>query len=301
MSDPLRTELARAADALSGLDREARVEQLLLQGLDHYFAGAYESAIHVWTRVLFLDRGHDRARAYIERARGAQAERQRESEELLHRGMAAFDRGETTSARSLLSAAASQGASPEVALSYLERLDRLETPARVPPAPGRVEEPHGAAANSEIPPARPSRQRWRFYAVAMTSVVAVTLAAWAGLVLFELADIRVLRRAPGNAPATPAMAEEPLPVLREADIALARARARYETGHVFEALNLLDTIRPMDPVQADADRLRAQIQEVLGVTRWPAAPLGAGPGGLADRPAHPSPGIGPGLPAGRRP
>ena len=77
------------------------MEQLLLQGLDYYFGGAYESAIHVWTRVLFLDRGHDRARAYIERARGAQAERQRESEELLHRGVAAFDRGETSDARSL--------------------------------------------------------------------------------------------------------------------------------------------------------------------------------------------------------
>ena len=110
MSDPLRTDLARAADALSGVEREARVEQLLLQGLDYYFGGAYESAIHVWTRVLFLDRGHDRARAYNERARGAQAERQRESEELLHHGVAAFDRGETTSARSLLRAAASQGA-----------------------------------------------------------------------------------------------------------------------------------------------------------------------------------------------
>ena len=64
MSDPLRSDTARAADALSGLERDARVEQLLLQGLDYYFAGAYESAIHVWTRVLFLDRGHDRARVH---------------------------------------------------------------------------------------------------------------------------------------------------------------------------------------------------------------------------------------------
>ena len=54
-------------------ERDARVEQLLLAGLDHYFAGQYERAVHVWTRVLFLDRGHARARAYIERARAAQA------------------------------------------------------------------------------------------------------------------------------------------------------------------------------------------------------------------------------------
>jgi hypothetical protein len=164
-----------------------------------------------------------------------------------------------------------------------------------------VEEPRDAAGVSATVRARPSRQRRRFYAVAITSVVAVTLAAWAGLVLFELADIRALRRAPGNAPVSAAVAEEPLPVLREAEIALARARARYETGHVLEALNLLDTIRPMDPVQADADRLRAQIQEALGVTRWTAAQPGAGPVGLAERPAHPAPRTSPGVPAGRRP
>jgi len=61
-------------------DRAALIEQLLLAGLDQYFAGDYDEAIHIWTRVFFLDRGHARARAYIERARGALGERQREAE-----------------------------------------------------------------------------------------------------------------------------------------------------------------------------------------------------------------------------
>jgi hypothetical protein len=283
MSDPLRTDSARAADALSGLEREARVEQLLLQGLDHYFNGAYELAIHVWTRVLFLDRGHDRARAYIERARGAQAERQRESEELLHRGVAAFDRGETTSARSLLSAAASEGAFPEVALSYLERLDRLESSSRPPVPAGALAASHAAAVALTPAQAQPVGSRRRFYAVTITSVVALTLAAWAGLVLFELADIRALQRSPGSGPATPAAAEEPLPVLREAEIALASARAQYARGHVLAALDLLDTIAPMDPVQTDADRLRAEIQQVLGVTRPPVPSGQTAPGTPAGR------------------
>ena len=54
----------------------------------------YELAINVWTRALFLDRSHARARAYIDRARSALAERQRESEELLQNGVAAFQRGD---------------------------------------------------------------------------------------------------------------------------------------------------------------------------------------------------------------
>src|SRR5438128_4490906 len=100
MSDPLRTDASRA-DVASAAERDAKIEQLLLAGLDHYFAGQYEHAINVWTRALFLDRSHARARAYIERARSALAEKQRQSEELLQSGVAAFERGEGDEARRL--------------------------------------------------------------------------------------------------------------------------------------------------------------------------------------------------------
>src|SRR6186997_855096 len=115
MADPLREHESS----------ESRIEELLLAGLDHYFNGQHELAISVWTRVLFLDRGHARARAYIERARGAIAERQREGEELVHTGAAAFQRGEAEAARRLLTAAVEHGAGTEEALALLDRLDRL--------------------------------------------------------------------------------------------------------------------------------------------------------------------------------
>ena len=122
MSDPLRTDPTRANEPVSEADREAKIEQLLLSGLDHYFTGQYDQAINVWTRALFLDRNHARARAYIERARSALAEGQRESEELLHNGVAAFDRGESSEARRLLEAAISQGAPPDEAPGILPRV-----------------------------------------------------------------------------------------------------------------------------------------------------------------------------------
>ena len=56
MSDPLRTDGSRAFAAASEADRDAKIEQLLLAGLDRYFAAEYDHAISVWTRVLFLDR-----------------------------------------------------------------------------------------------------------------------------------------------------------------------------------------------------------------------------------------------------
>src|SRR5262252_10132899 len=140
MSDPLRIDGSRAhADVVSASDRDAKIEQLLLVGLDHYFAARYELAINVWTRALFLDRSHARARAYIERARSALAERQRESEELLQNGVAAFHRGEADEARRLLQAAIEAGAPVEEALAVLERLNRLEAPV-----PAAAAQPAGA-------------------------------------------------------------------------------------------------------------------------------------------------------------
>ena len=139
MSDPLRTDPSRAAEPAADVDRDAKIEQLLLAGLDHYFSARYEQAINVWTRALFLDRSHARARAYIERARSALAERQRESEELLQNGVDAFGRGEGGEARRLLQAAISQGAPPDQALAVLERLNRLEQGSPVnTPSPART-------------------------------------------------------------------------------------------------------------------------------------------------------------------
>src|SRR5436190_1143934 len=117
MSDAQADIGERAHDAESDVNRDAKIEQLLLAGLDHYFAGRYDQAIDVWSRAFFFDRTHPRARAYIERARSALAERQRELEELLQQGVAAFDRGEAAEARRLLTAAIDRGAPAEEALA----------------------------------------------------------------------------------------------------------------------------------------------------------------------------------------
>ncbi len=138
MSDPLRTKpiSEHSTPSIDGAaDRDAKIESLLLSGLDHYFASDYAQAIDVWTRALFLDRQHPRARAYIERARSALAEQQRESEELLHNGVAAFERGEIEAARQLLNAAVQRGGAHEVALAFLTRIDRINAAAPAAAAP----------------------------------------------------------------------------------------------------------------------------------------------------------------------
>src|SRR5690349_16602777 len=140
MSDPLSTAGPHALDAASpAADADDRIEQLLLAGLDHYFAARYDQAIHVWTRVLFLDRTHPRARAYIDRARTALAERQRRGDELLQASQDLLDRGAVIDAREMLHSAVSQGADDARSAALwlkLERRERTRATASIAVAPG---------------------------------------------------------------------------------------------------------------------------------------------------------------------
>lgn len=259
MSEPLRLDPTRPADAVEG-DKEARIEQLLLAGLDHYFGGQYEQAINVWTRVVFLERGHDRARAYIERARGALAERHRESEELLHRGVAAFDRGETDEARDLITRAVEQGGPQDVALVFLERLNRLGHSAPAPEAPPAATTERRARARATVDTA--DVHHW---AVRTIAIVALVGAAFAGLLLGGAPIFEWV-----SGPATSHVPEqvltvqpEPLPIARSSELIIARARSLQAGGHLHDAMRMLETVDLADPLRGTADRLRGDIQRQL--------------------------------------
>ncbi len=236
-------------------DRDRTIETLLLAGLDDYFAGRYERAIHAFTRVLFLDRTHSRARAYIERARAGMAERQRETDELLHGGLEAFDRGDAERARELLTSAVTRGAPPELALPVLERLERLETGrvAAVPPVAGPALPP--PALDSPRPTSRSNH-------VLLAATALLLLVA--GVIAFGVARLETAREATAPvAPLAEATRPTPWPTVRASDLVMARARMLYERGHLHEALRTLDTIGIDDPLRGQADRLVADIQRTL--------------------------------------
>jgi cytochrome c-type biogenesis protein CcmH/NrfG len=265
MSDPLRTEPSQPAGQPGEADREARIEQLLLSGLDQYFAGEFEQAINVWTRVVFLERGHDRARAYIERARTALAERHRESDELLQRGVAAFNRGETAEARELITKAVEQGGAHDVALVFLERLNRLgmpASPASVAEVPRAATERRATARVRESTrPASGARGPWILAASLLVAVVAAVVLGGFPMGMW-LADMPTAPRSER----LPAVAEEPLPVARSSERVLARARTLYADGHLRDALRALDAIGIADPLRGEAERLRADVQRQLLAT-----------------------------------
>lgn len=252
MSEPQRTEPAFPG-ASAEEDKDALIERLLLAGLDQYFAGQHEQAINIWTRVAFLEGANGRARAYIERARGAQAENQRRSEELVHTGVAAYHAGDLQTARDLLNRALDEGGPNETALVFLQRLSRLES-ATSHPERSRTRRllrrpVHGALSGNK-------RSGWVATVVASVLVAGVILLA-AQPVATWLVEISAV------APAAPPRLEEPLPVFRGAETRLARARALYADGRLRDALRLLDEIGLADPLRADADRLKADVQRDL--------------------------------------
>jgi tetratricopeptide (TPR) repeat protein len=249
---------------------DARIEHLLVTGLDHYFAGEFEQAINLWTRVLFLDRTHDRARAYIDRARSAQAERQRISEALVHQGLDAFDKGEVVRARELLSDALDQGASHDVALGVLGRIDRLEVGQRAP----RVAPLRRQALSLPGDPAGREAQRRgtlaKWWATA-AAIVAVAALSFVIVTPNGVADWFPVQATTGTAVlVTPSPA--PLPVPAPTETYLSRARAMFAGGKLRDALRALDRVPIGDTLRGEADRLRGDIQrELLAVVNAEAA------------------------------
>jgi uncharacterized iron-regulated membrane protein len=239
---------------MSEAERAARIEQLLLSGLDQYFGGNYEQAINVWTRVAFLERGHGRARAYIERARSALAERQRESEEYLHNGVAAYQAGDLGAARELLTRAVEQGGTNETALLFLQRLGRLDATTEAPRAQPVARSSSTRGLPAALAPAR--RISWP-----ATIVVSLLLASV--IILGALGTASWLRERPVTVRTGEPAPAEPLPIVRASQIRIDRARGLRAAGRPVDALRELAGIELGDPSRLEAERLRSDIQRAL--------------------------------------
>jgi tetratricopeptide (TPR) repeat protein len=261
MSDPLRADPPHDHNTSSegDADRDAKIESLLLSGLDHYFASDYAQAIDIWTRALFLDRQHARARAYIDRARSAMAEQQRESEELLHNGVAAFERGEIEAARQLLNAAVQRGGAHDVALAFLTRIDRINAAAPAAPAPSTL------PARLPFRPAAVAAQREGSPWAAAIIVIAVLAVAGLAVTSWDrLREVIPLLSAGSDAGLAPVRTvQDPVIVPRSSEMAIERARSLFASGRLYDALRAIDTVRATDPLRADADKLKAEIQREL--------------------------------------
>jgi tetratricopeptide (TPR) repeat protein len=228
--------------------RDSQIDALLEEGLDSYFRNHYDDAIHLWTRVLFLDRTHPRARAYIDRARTALAEAQRRSDEMLQASRDLLEQGRTDAARQLLAeaiAASGDDVQSAALRAQLERRERAQVLAVPMPGPAPVEAVPGWT--------------WRPASPLLIGAFAV-----AGLVVL-LAGLAVIDLSEADRPVTPS---GPVPGVRLStpsapEVALIRARSLVARGRLAEALQKLDGVPAGSPERVEADSLRVEIQQLL--------------------------------------
>ena len=223
-------------------EQAVRIDQLLTAGLDDYFAGRYERAVQVWSRVFFLDRSNARARAYIERARSAIAERQRVAE-----ASAAVDAdsrrdshgdGPTTDGRAVAER-------PEVLVVNGALAARLAPPTEAP-----------------VPAAQPAASA----ATRRARIAHGLLVAAAGVLLFVAgytvaARDRLAGWVSGASSRRPAVAVD----VRSSGLALDEARRALSARRYDDARRALARIPSGDPLRPDADRLLAQLQRAFPV------------------------------------
>jgi tetratricopeptide (TPR) repeat protein len=236
-------------------DRDTRAEALLVEGLDRYFGGRYEEAVHIWTRVLFLDRSHARARAYIDRARTAIGERHRRADEMLHTAESLTAEGELDRARALLTEAAVITGDDERVARVWAEIERVERTRN-----SRFD------LHTSVSPPEPARRDVR----APGAVLRLLAAAALGALLVTTVSSPAVREwfgahAPGWTP--PPFTRQPPPTLSREDVALLRARTLYARGRLAEALRALDSVAVPTGNRAALDALRVEIQSVLLSTR----------------------------------
>ena len=94
-------------------------------------------------------------------------------------------------------------------------------------------------------------------------LLAQPIASWLGELPIAAPEIRSAR-------------VEPLPIVRASEARIARARELYGSGRLRDALRLLDDIDIADPLRAEGDRLRADVQRALLATAVLTPPVPAG-------------------------
>lgn len=235
-------------------DQAARIDHLLTAGLDEYFGGRYDRAVQVWSRVFFLDRSNARARAYIERARSAVAERQR----LVEAASAA-----AADARAAATAAGTVTPAPE--------RDALLVVSGA--LAGRLAPPVLAPDEGAVPAAATRRAR----------IAHELLVAAAGVLLFVAgytvaARDRLAEWMAGIDARRPAASAEPA---RAPGGALMEARQALDARRYDDARRALERIPAGDPSRVEADALLAELQRA-----WPVVSPMLAP----DRPVSPTAG-----------
>jgi hypothetical protein len=158
------------------------------------------------------------------------------------------------------------GASRDLTQGILDRIERLDT-GHVAPKRGHSPAPPAARERDERVAAAPAApRRWRGWLAAALLIVAalgaLAVGAW-GIALPDPGTWRLFAGAARRAAPAPPVVVDPLPVPAAAEASLTRARSLFAAGRLRDAMRAVERVPLGDPMHADAERLRADIQREL--------------------------------------
>lgn len=162
------------------------------------------------------------------------------------------------SARDLVATAIGRGASQDVALGVLERIDRLQRQDGSGAADAARREP--SPSTTEAADDASTRPRVGMLAAAALIPVAALAGWWMGS---GEVPVPVGRDLPAVSAGRAATVAEAWPMPGAADGTLARARRLQQAGRLAEALRELDTIGAGDTAHGEAETVRASLQRAL--------------------------------------
>jgi tetratricopeptide (TPR) repeat protein len=255
--------------------------ELLRQGDELYLLGHYHEAIHVWTRILFLDRGNPDARLRIDQAKDAVAERQRRLDSQVAEASGLFESGEIHEARARVRSVLALDGRHSEALhleSAIEALDRRNDPEREtspaahPPAAMPAASPPGVVFRVPKGPRRPSARAGRPVTsrFQMTAFVLVALLLFASSLLYlQVNWDSIVSDGASRAPAGPTMTPVVLPDRLAASVPdLSQLRyyngeRLFAQGRYREALRELSLVDRDSKVMSSARSLILRIEDRL--------------------------------------
>jgi tetratricopeptide (TPR) repeat protein len=131
---PAEFDFATASLATTD-DDQKKIDQYLSDGDRAFDAGEYSQAIDLWSRIFLIDVTNDQASDRIERAKARRRELEQKAESILASGIAAFDRGDTSTAHAQLNEVLRLDPRNTQAQEYLDRLAETLSPSPRPVLP----------------------------------------------------------------------------------------------------------------------------------------------------------------------
>lgn len=252
-----------------------KIQDLLAQGDALFRSGRFQRAVHVWTRVLFLERGNRAAREAIDRGKRAIAEQERQLDIQALEAARLLDAGERVAARRLVTELLSRDPRHPEGRNLSERLEALSRRGHVAPRPSV---PRGAREGA--PPARRRRTRSAAPAAYVRPVSPLKIAAFlfcalclflAGAVYIHLnwdflASEGLLSSSRGarTAKAQAAIEEVDVPPLPfPSELHYYNGARLYSKGRYREALSELGRVGRRSPAFKSAESLILRIEERL--------------------------------------